>query len=268
MPYDATRDGPSPGQYQSATGQSFLQYAGSTIARVRVTEDPSRSVVRFGDFEADLYSRELRKRGVKIALQVQPLQVLEALLRHPGQLVTRDALRQELWDADTFVDFETGLNAAVRRLREALGDAADVPRFVETLPRRGYRFIAPVQSVREAIPPSSHPGAAPPLQGQAPASRSQEPRRGTRQDQTPNRSDFVLARTEDTGRGSAGRSHSGWRHTRRLKWSALAVALTICVSLLVHVSRPRASPGVMRTTPWPAFPARNGIRVFHLMPIR
>ena len=112
-----------------------------------VTEDPSLSVVRFGDFEVDLRSRELRKRGVRIALQGRPLQVLEALLRTPGQLVTRETLRQELWGSDTFVDFEAGLNAAVRRLREALGDAADVPRFVETLPRRGYRFIAPVQAV-------------------------------------------------------------------------------------------------------------------------
>jgi len=115
-----------------------------------VPEDPPRSVVRFGDFELDLRSRELRKRGVRIALQERPLQVLEVLLRTPGELVTREALQHELWGGDTFVDFETGLNAAVRRLREALGDAAGVPRFVETLPRRGYRFIGPVHAPPQA----------------------------------------------------------------------------------------------------------------------
>ncbi|AMY09411.1 Transcriptional regulatory protein YycF [Luteitalea pratensis] len=127
-----------------------------------MTEDPSLSVVRFGDFEVDLRSRELRKRGVRIALQGRPLQVLEALIRTPGQLVTRETLRQELWGSDTFVDFEAGLNAAVRRLREALGDAADVPRFVETLPRRGYRFIAPVQGVGASALPSTQPAAPDP----------------------------------------------------------------------------------------------------------
>jgi Tol biopolymer transport system component/DNA-binding winged helix-turn-helix (wHTH) protein len=109
----------------------------------------SPSIVRFGDFEVDLRSRELRKRGVRIALQDRPLQVLEALLRTPGQLVSRETLRQELWPSDTFVDFDHGLNTAVRRLREALGDTAGRPRFVETLPRRGYRFIAPVGVVTE-----------------------------------------------------------------------------------------------------------------------
>ena len=106
--------------------------------------DPS--VVGFGDFEVDLRSGELRRRGLKVALQGRSLQVLEALLRRPGQVISRDALRQELWGSDTFVDFESGLNAAVRRLRDALGDDADLPRFVETLPRRGYRFIAPVHA--------------------------------------------------------------------------------------------------------------------------
>ena len=142
-----------------------------------VPEDPPRSVVRFGDFELDLRSRELRKRGVRIALQERPLQVLEVLLRSPGELVTREALQHELWGGDTFVDFETGLNAAVRRLREALGDAAGVPRFVETLPRRGYRFIGPVHdrpqathkpevaapvATAEPLPTPPPPASAPP----------------------------------------------------------------------------------------------------------
>ena len=112
--------------------------------------------VRFGVFELDRNTGELRKAGVKINLAEQPLQVLEALLDRPGDLVTREELRQRLWPADTFVDFDQGLNAAVRRLRDALGDSADVPRFVETLPRRGYRFIAPVAGpavVEQTSPP-------------------------------------------------------------------------------------------------------------------
>lgn len=102
-------------------------------------------IVRFGAFELDLRSGELRKRGQRGHLPDQPLQVLALLLEHPGELVTRDELRQRLWPADTYVDFERGLNAAVKRLRDALGDSADTPRFVETLHRRGYRFIAPIE---------------------------------------------------------------------------------------------------------------------------
>jgi DNA-binding winged helix-turn-helix (wHTH) protein len=102
------------------------------------------NLVRFGAFELNLHTGELRKGGVRINLPDQPFQVLKTLLDRPGELVTRDDLRQQLWAAETFVDFEHGLNAAVRRLRDALGDSAGVPRFIETLPRRGYRFIAPV----------------------------------------------------------------------------------------------------------------------------
>jgi TolB-like protein/DNA-binding winged helix-turn-helix (wHTH) protein/Tfp pilus assembly protein PilF len=101
-------------------------------------------LVRFGAFQMDLHTGELRKGAARINLPDQPCQVLKTLLEHPGELVTREELRQRLWSAETFVDFEHGLNAAVRRLRDALGDSADAPRFIETLPRRGYRFIAPV----------------------------------------------------------------------------------------------------------------------------
>ena len=107
--------------------------------------DPARRVVRFGSYEVDLRAGELRKKGFKIRLQEKPFQILAALLEHPGELVTREELRERLWSADTFVDFDGSLNAAVGKLREALGDSAENPRFVETLPRRGYRFIAPVQ---------------------------------------------------------------------------------------------------------------------------
>ena len=112
--------------------------------------DPVDALVRFGAFELDLRTGELRRSGVRIHLADQPFQVLRTLLDRPGELVTREELRQRLWAAETFVDFERGLNAAVRRLRDALGDSADVPRFVETLPRRGYRFIAPVSKQPEA----------------------------------------------------------------------------------------------------------------------
>jgi DNA-binding winged helix-turn-helix (wHTH) protein/Tol biopolymer transport system component len=104
----------------------------------------SPSMARFGAFELDLRAGELRKNGLKIKLQDQPFQVLAMLLRHPGEVVTREELQKTVWPADTFVDFDRGLNKAVNKIREALGDSADNPRFVETLPRRGYRFIAPV----------------------------------------------------------------------------------------------------------------------------
>ncbi len=106
--------------------------------------EPVDDLVRFAAFELDLRTGELRRSGIRISLPDQPFQVLRALLDRPGDLVTREELRQRLWAAETFVDFERGLNTAVRRLRDALGDSADVPRFVETLPRRGYRFIVPV----------------------------------------------------------------------------------------------------------------------------
>jgi TolB-like protein/DNA-binding winged helix-turn-helix (wHTH) protein/Flp pilus assembly protein TadD len=102
--------------------------------------------VRFGAFEADLRSGELHKHGFRIKLQDQPFQLLALLLERPGDVITREELRQKLWPADTFVDFDVGLNTAVKRLRDALGDSAENVRFIETLPRRGYRFIAPVDN--------------------------------------------------------------------------------------------------------------------------
>jgi TolB-like protein/DNA-binding winged helix-turn-helix (wHTH) protein/Flp pilus assembly protein TadD len=108
---------------------------------------PCPHLIRFGVFEFDLRSGELQKQGRKIRLEGQPVQVLLCLLENPGELVTREALHQKLWPADTFVNFEQGLNASVKRLRQALNDSADNPRFVETLPRRGYRFIAPTQTI-------------------------------------------------------------------------------------------------------------------------
>ena len=106
----------------------------------------NRRVARFGVFELDLSAGELRKNGVKLRLQGQPLQILALLLERAGGVVTRDELRQNLWPSDTFVDFDHSLNTAINKVREALGDSASSPRYVETLARRGYRFIAPVQN--------------------------------------------------------------------------------------------------------------------------
>ena len=108
-------------------------------------------LVRFGSFELDLRAGELRKQGVKIKLQEQPFQILAVLLEHPGQVVTREELRSKLWPADTFVDFDHSLNKAVNKLREALGDSAENPRFIETIPRRGYRLLAPIDPARESL---------------------------------------------------------------------------------------------------------------------
>src|ERR1700724_3458674 len=108
--------------------------------------------IRFGPFELDRQTGELWKNGAKVRLQGKPFQVLVALLERPGQPVSREELQQRLWSGDTFVDFESGLNTAANRLRLTLGDSADQPRYVETLARTGYRFIAPVAEVDEPAP--------------------------------------------------------------------------------------------------------------------
>ena len=103
--------------------------------------------IRFGKFEVDPESGELLKEGRLIRLQGQPIQILLMLLEKPGQLVTREELQHRVWPTNTFVDFDRGLNAAIKRLRESLGDSAGEPRYIETLPRRGYRFIFPVEGM-------------------------------------------------------------------------------------------------------------------------
>src|SRR3981081_378991 len=105
---------------------------------------PANSM-RFGVYEFDLRSGELRKHGIRIKLQDQPCQILAILLEHRGEMVTREELQRRLWPSDTFVDFDHSLNTAVMRLREVLSDSSENPRFIETLPRRGYRFVAPVE---------------------------------------------------------------------------------------------------------------------------
>jgi DNA-binding winged helix-turn-helix (wHTH) protein len=120
----------------------------------------SARLVRFEAFEFDPHTLELRKHGVKIRLSGQPIEVLAMLMAHPGELVTREELQKRLWPNDTVVEFEHSINAAVKTLRRALDDSADEPRYIETLPRRGYRFIAPVDTVANPHPEREEFGAS------------------------------------------------------------------------------------------------------------
>ena len=166
--------------------------------------------VRFGIFEADLHTGELRKRGARIRLQQQPFQVLGVLLARPGELVSRDELQAKLWTADTFVDFDHGLNKAINKIRDALGDSAESPRFVETVARRGYRFIADVESMEtEAVAPAT------------PASSTGDERL-TLDDREP---PLAAEQTSADGRN--------WRLTMTVAGCSLALASVILVSWLI-----------------------------------
>jgi DNA-binding winged helix-turn-helix (wHTH) protein len=142
-----------------------------TIMSSYATNDVCDGIVRFGTFEMDLHGRELRKRGLKVRLQEQPFQVLAALVMHAGELVRREQLRQWVWPEDTFVEFDHALNTAVKKIRFALGDDANTPRYVETVPRHGYRFIAPVsgasleRTARDKNAPEAAQGGARRLTG-------------------------------------------------------------------------------------------------------
>jgi len=129
-----------------------------------VQGEDSNHVVRFGVFEVDLRSGELRKYGSKVKLQDQPFQVLAMLLERPGEVVTREELRVRIWPSGVFVDYDRSLNRAINKLREALGDSPENPRFIETLARRGYRFLVPVESIKSvkstALPLSAPPGGS------------------------------------------------------------------------------------------------------------
>lgn len=121
---------------------------------VAVMSSPLQSPrrVKFGDYELNLDTAELRNNGTKTTIPAQPFQVLLSLLHRPGALVTREELKRQLWTSNTFVDFDQSLNKSVNRLREALGDSVEDPRFIKTLPKRGYKFIADVEAVNDLIP--------------------------------------------------------------------------------------------------------------------
>jgi len=134
-----------------------------------MTESPPARRYRFGAFEADASTGELRRQGIRIKLNAQPFQVLLMLLEHPGEVLTREEISRALWSDGTFVDYDHGVNSAVNRIREALGDMANSPRFVETLARRGYRFVAPVESIADQADLRPMPAAP-----SEPPQRSQE----------------------------------------------------------------------------------------------
>jgi len=172
-------------------------------------------MIQFGVFEADLRAGELRRKGSRVRLQEQPFQILMMLLQRPGEVITREELRTHLWPADTFVDFDHSLNAAVRRLRDALGDTAENPRFVETVARRGYRFLAPVN-----LTPSNS---------------------------TPNNG---MARTTDSAEIAAPPAQSAHKGTHK-GWIASAAAIVLLIGLGagLYLGRRTSPPLISSTLP-------------------
>ena len=184
----------------------------------------SSGPVRFGVFEIDLDSGELRKQGIKIKLHDQPFKILAMLVERPGEVITREELCQRLWAADTFVDSDLGLYSAVMKLRAALGDSAENPRFIETLPRRGYRLIVPVEGERALQKPSPVDTSAAP-QSEITQSSGLTPDAPTHQELGPRR---------DVVPGSHPRHlevpTSGWRtQSQAGRYSWLKVALVIAL---------------------------------------
>ncbi|PYX15908.1 MAG: hypothetical protein DMG87_17810 [Acidobacteria bacterium] len=175
--------------------------------------EPSRhtSVVRFGTYEIALHSGELRKAGVRIRVQQQPLRLLEILLEHPGEVVTREELRSRIWPNENFGDFDQAVNVAIAKLRGALGDSADNPRYIETLPRRGYRFIADVAVVNRPIDKMEfvHAGASSGKEDRAPLEVA----------------------------GKAAPKRLPWQHA----WKTLGLALVLLI-LIVWIFRWRSRP--------------------------
>ena len=184
------------------------------------------NTVQFGLFELDLQARELRKSGIRIKLQEQPFQILSMLLERPGEIVTREELQKRLWPGDTFVDFDLSLNSAVKKLRQALGDESDNPRFVETLYRRGYRFIAPISTAsRERDLPAA--GKSGILAVSAPIS-NQAPDAGN-----------GAGSLSDSGRSGETASRS------RKRWAFIAVGcLAVLLAGLMFELNPKAAPRI------------------------
>jgi eukaryotic-like serine/threonine-protein kinase len=176
------------------------------------TQTSNPRLIRFGIFEADLSAGELRKGGSRIRLQDQPFQILTMLLERPGQVITREELRAKLWASDTFVDFEHGVNSGIARLREALGDSADSPRYIETLPRRGYRLIVAVEGSQQTPAPLVAPNGG---NGAASANITQSAPQASAMDTT------THARPDSPIDAAAARFH--WRRSAALALVAAAV---------------------------------------------
>src|ERR1700757_2624583 len=182
----------------------------------------SKRALRFGLYEVDFAAQELRKSGIRIKIQDQPFQILALLLERPGQIVTREEIQKRLWAGDTFVDFDLGLNSAVKKLRQALGDESDNPRFVETLYRRGYRFIAPV--------------ATPQNGGVAHGVVQSTPTRGPAEE----------AVEKDSDERSSGEASATVRRGRGI-WLAIALVVLL-VAALLYIWLPKQSPRVLGIT--------------------
>lgn len=193
---------------------------------------PGPSAIRFGVFEADLRTEELRKSGRKLRLPNQSFRVLAMLLNRAGQLVTREELRAQLWPAGTFVEYDQGLNAAVNRLREALGDSAEEPRFIETLPKRGYRFIAPIEPATAPLATPDHPADV----SSEPADISSQP---------------AVAAPASANRG-------GMRVPRSVLLAVLGAVLVIAGAIVLITSRPPADRPLGReVVPFTSLPGQE-----------
>jgi TolB-like protein/DNA-binding winged helix-turn-helix (wHTH) protein/Tfp pilus assembly protein PilF len=203
------------------------------------TPAASVRIVRFGAFEADLKASELRKNGMRIKLPEQPFQVLAILLEKPGEIVTRDEFRNRLWQSDTFVDFDHGLNNAVMRLREVLSDSSENPRFVETIPRRGYRFIAHVD---ESFFMPSH-GVQEPTADSPPSTPGVPP--------TPTAPADTRADVPRTG------GHAGARRTVLWIAAALAAAVVVAIAVMYFRGTNFTTPGLKPTTSLVVLPMEN-----------
>jgi len=197
-------------------------------------------IVRFGVFEVDLKACELRKHGFRLKLPEQPFQILTVLLEKPGEIITRDELRNRLWQGDTFVDFDHGLNNAVMKLREVLGDSSENPRFVETIPRRGYRFIAPVEEslASPQFPAISETDKSSPAGVAEPA---------------------LPPAAEATPGGSAQVTHRPISPSPRFTaWALVAIAfVAVLASLVYFFSRSAESAKVVRSTSLVVLPLEN-----------
>jgi Tol biopolymer transport system component/DNA-binding winged helix-turn-helix (wHTH) protein len=207
---------------------------------------PNPHTVQFGLFEVNLHSRELRKSGVKVKLNDQPFQVLTVLLERPGEVVTREELQTRLWPANTFVDFDLSLNGAVKKLRQALGDESDNPRFVETLYRRGYRFIAPVSTASRELPLIGENGARAGTLSSSSALPVSTPMPNSGNGSASMSAD---SRSSNKSSNESASKSSGDASNPLRKWLALAVgvALALIAGLFWELT-PRSSPRILGFT--------------------
>jgi eukaryotic-like serine/threonine-protein kinase len=210
----------------------MLQESPDSIASTGgVPEEPgvpvrrSRRTFRFAEFEFRSETGQLSKHGIRIKVQAKPIQVLEALLERPGELVTREELCKKLWRAGTFVDFENGLNTATNRLRTALGDSAEAPRYIETLPRLGYRFICPVAEIEESESRAILPNAEPEGEAESPDARNSLDRQRSANPQT------FEVKSANTG---------NYRLRRYFQIAALSVQILTVIALIFGYVRSQA----------------------------